>query len=147
MGKLGASFLACALGPVSYAGSCIMAGRVAEGLQELSAEALEGALKRGVDQLAQRVGLGAFDIERILPQEALRAQLDKLATTQRSALEAWTYYSGRTGGLLQGVADLTVDGRAPDASLNLQRLAKKVSRDKPFSQPLMALSEDVGVWE
>src|SRR2546422_749132 len=102
MGKLGATFLACALGPVSYAGSCITVGKVAEGLVELSAEALEGALKRGVDQLAQRVGLSAFDVERILPQEALRAQLDRLAASQRKAHEAWTYYSGRSGGLLQG---------------------------------------------
>jgi len=46
------------------------------------------------------------------------------------------------GGLMSGVADLTVDGRIPDVGLCLERLAKKVSRTlsgcwrQSFRQPI-----------
>jgi hypothetical protein len=45
------------------------------------------------------------------------------------------------------VADLTADGRAPDVGLCLDRLAKKVTRDRELAEPLRALAVDVGEWQ
>jgi hypothetical protein len=59
---------------------------------------------------------------------------------------AWAAHAGPIGGLLKGVADLTVDGRAPDVSNFLERLSKKVVRDPPLSTPLHVLAMEVATW-
>jgi hypothetical protein len=70
----------------------------------------------------------------------------RLDAAQRAAVAAWDQYAGQLGGLLKGVADLTVDGRAPDVSNFLERLSKKVVRDDAFSTPLHVLAVEVGTW-
>jgi hypothetical protein len=144
--KLGAAFLRCALGPLNYAGGCILSGNVADGLRELSADNLHGGLKRGVGEAARQVGVGAADVARLLPMDQVEAVAARLDAAQRAAVHAWSSYAGQVGGLLKGVADLTVDGRAPDVSNFLQRLAQKMSRDRPIADPLEALSAEVASW-
>ena len=145
--RLGGTFAVGALGPVHYAGQCILARRVEEGLKELAADNLGGGVARGVLQAAQLVGVAAGDIERLLPLAELNAILGRIGASQPRAMEAWRLYAGGLGGLLSGVADLTVDGRAPDTALCISRLAKKVQRDRPFSEPLQRLADDLADYQ
>ncbi len=145
--KLGGVFLTCALGPVNYAGACIQGSKMPQGIQELAPEGLWGGVQRGIDQTAKLAGVHPRDVESLLPIGELRACLQRVAHAQHAALQAWGVYAGQLGGLLQGIADLTVDGRAPDASECLARLAGKVRRDRPFSEPLQALSDEIGRWQ
>ena len=140
-------FATGALGPVHYAGQCILARRVEEGLRELAVDNLRGGVTRGVIQAAQRVGVTPREIESVLPMPELVVLLQRLAASQPKAIEAWHTYAGGLGGLLTGVADLTVDGRAPDTALAVQRLAKKVQRDKLFAEPLARLADDLFDWQ
>ena len=145
--RLGKVLARCALGPLNYAGSLIMASRVAEALNELSPSNLYGGYLRGVDETAKLAGLGRGDVEGALPRGEVRAAADHLAGSQAAALAAWNAHAGQFGGLLAGVADLTVDGRVPDVPLCLERLAAKVARDKDFANPLRALASDVERWQ
>lgn len=145
--RLGGMFATGALGPVHYAGQCILARRVEEGLKELSVDSLRGGVARGILQAAQRIGVPSSEIQRLLPMVELDQILLRLAASQPRALDAWRMYAGGIGGLLTGVADLTVDGRAPDTALCVQRLAKKVQRDRPFSEPLQKLADDLFDWQ
>ncbi|APR80554.1 Hypothetical protein A7982_05901 [Minicystis rosea] len=144
--KLGAAFLRCSLGPLNYAGGCILSSKVENGLSELSTDNLHGGLKRGVEETARQAGVGVADVERLLPMAEINACAGRLDLAQKNALQAWRMYAGHLGGLMKGVADLTVDGRAPDVSHFLARLAKKVVRDRPLSEPLDALSVEVASW-
>jgi len=140
-------FATGALGPVHYAGQLILARRAEEGLRELAVDNLQGGVARGVMQAAARAGVTPADVEQLLPMAELKQLLTRLAASQPRVLEAWKLYAGGLGGLLTGVADLTVDGRAPDTALCVQRLAKKVARDKPFSEPLQRLADDLLDWQ
>jgi hypothetical protein len=144
--KLGGTFLIGAMGPVNYAGGCILSSRVADGLRELTPDSLFGGFQRGVAASAKRVGVSPREVERLLPMAEIQATVQRLTVSQQNAVNAWNLYAGQIGGLLKGVADLTADGRAPDVQLCLERLAKKLVRDKPLSEPIFALSVDVGAW-
>ncbi len=65
--KLGATFLIGAMGPVNYAGGCIISSRVPEGLRELTPDSLYGGVRRGIEESAKRVGVDVKDVERLLP--------------------------------------------------------------------------------
>lgn len=145
--RLGGTFATGALGPVHYAGQCILARRVEEGLKELTAENLGGGVARGVLQAAMLVGVSPSDIERLLPMAELNSLLGRIAVSQPRVMQAWKLYAGGLGGLLSGVADLTVDGRAPDTALCVARLARKVQRDKPLSQPIDQLAADLAAYQ
>ena len=145
--KLGGTFLIGANGPVSYAGQCILSSRVADGLRELTPESLFGGFRRGVEESAKRVGVGVTDVERLLPMEQVRGLIARITVSHRNAVEAWNMHAGHIGGFLKGVADLTADGRAPDVGLCLDRLARKVARDRELADPLRALAVDVGEWQ
>jgi hypothetical protein len=145
--KLGAIFLRCAIGPVSYAGGCILGRRVPEGLRELAVENLEAGLRRGIFETAQRAGVRVQDVEALLPMAELRATAQRLASSQPRAMTAWGTHAGQIGGTLTGVAELTVDGRLPDVSMFVARLAKRFSRDPQLSEPLRALSDDMASWQ
>lgn len=145
--RLGGTFAVGALGPVHYAGQCILARRVEEGLKELAAENLGGGVVRGVTQAALLVGVAPADIERVLPMAELNGLLARIASSQPRVMEAWKLYAGGLGGLLSGVTDLTVDGRAPDTALCVSRLAKKVQRDKPLAEPLGRLADDLSDYQ
>lgn len=145
--RLGSTFATGALGPVYYAGQCILARRVEEGLKELAADNLGGGIARGVLQASQLVGVTPSDIERLLPLTELNAILGRIGSSQPRVMEAWKLYAGGLGGLLTGVADLTVDGRAPDTALCVARLAKKVQRDKPLAEPLTRLADDLSDYQ
>jgi hypothetical protein len=144
--KLGGTFLIGAMGPVNYAGGCILSSRVPEGLRELTPDSLYGGFTRGVEASAKRVGVPTREVERLLPMAEMQAAIRRVAVSQQNAEAAWKLYAGQIGGLLKGVADLTADGRAPDVQLCLERLAKKLVRDKPLSEPIQALAADVGHW-
>src|SRR5262249_36603695 len=144
--KLGAAFLRCALGPLNYAGGCILAGKVPDGLRELSADNLHGGLKRGLAEAAGQVGVRVPDVERLLPMADVDRAAAPLDGAQQAAVAAWATDAGHMGGLLKGVADLTVDGRAPDVSNFLERLSRKVTRDRPLADPLHDLSVEVALW-
>jgi hypothetical protein len=145
--KLGAIFMRCAVGPVSYAGGCIIGRRVPEGLRELSIDNLEAGLRRGIFETATRAGVRVQDVEALLPMAELRATGQRLAQSQPRAMTAWGLHAGQIGGTLTGVAELTVDGRLPDVSMFVARLARKFSRDPQLSEPLRALSDDMASWQ
>jgi hypothetical protein len=145
--KLGTTFLVGAVGPVNYAGNCILASKVPEGLRELTPENLVGGIERGVTQAATRVGVSISDVERLLPMAELRTIAARIGLSQKNATLAWEAHAGELGGLLKGVAELTADGRAPDTGLCLERLATKVSRDADLAVPLAALAADVRRWQ
>lgn len=144
--KLGAVFLRCVLGPLNYAAGLILASKVPDGLRELSADSLHGGFTRGVAEVAKAAGVGEADVERLLPTSEVSAAAARLDAAQKAAVAAWSAHAGHLGGFLTGVADLTVDGRAPDVSQFLARLAKKVVRDRPLSEPLDRLSQEVAAW-
>jgi hypothetical protein len=145
--RIGSTLLRCALGPVNYAGSLIVSSRVQEGIKELSPESLHGGLKRGIEETAKLAGMRPQEVEAMLPVYEIRVAVTSLTVSQKAAADAWNTHAGQIGGLLHGVADLTVDGRVPDVPLCLERLAQKVSRDKAFAEPLRALSGDVARWQ
>jgi hypothetical protein len=145
--KLGGTFLIGANGPVHYAGQCILSSRVADGLRELTPDSLYGGFRRGMEDSAKRVGVGTGDVERLLPMDQVRSLVKRLTVSQHNAVEAWKLHAGHMGGFLKGVTDLTADGRAPDVGLCLDRLAKKVTRDRELAEPLRALATDVGEWQ
>ncbi|WP_437604480.1 hypothetical protein WMF20_24885 [Sorangium sp. So ce834] len=145
--KLGGAFLTCAMGPLHQAGACIQTSRVPDGLRELAPEGLLGGFQRGIEQAAKLAGVRKEDVERLLPMDDVRAAIERLGDSQTEAVVAWDVYAGRIGGLLEGVAEVTNHGQAPDVSLCLERLANKVRRDRPFAEPLQALAEDVSQWQ
>lgn len=145
--RLGRSFAQCALGGVNYAAQCFQASRVPEGLSQLASESLRDGLQRGIFEAARRVGVPSTEIARVLPMRDLEALIARIDHSQRGAGQAWQMHAGQLGGLLQGIAELTVDGRAPDAALCLERLAKKVARDRELAEPLGSLAIDVAAWE
>lgn len=145
--NLGGTFLIGANGPVHYAGQCILSSRVADGLRELTPDSLHGGFRRGIEDSARRVGVGSGDVERLLPMDQVRSLVKRLTVSQHNAVEAWNLHAGHMGGFLKGVTDLTADGRAPDVGLCLDRLAKKVTRDRELAEPLRALATDVGEWQ
>ncbi len=145
--RLGKVLARCAFGPLNYAGSLVMASRVPEALNELTPENLHGGLVRGVDETAKLAGVRPSDVNQLLPTTEIDGAAQSLGASQRAALAAWHRHAGSIGGLLTGVADLTHDGRVPDVPLCLERLAKKVSRDKEFAAPLRALAADIERWQ
>lgn len=145
--NLGATFLRCALGPLSYAGGCILANRVADGLRELAIDSLEGGFRRGITETAKGAGVRVQDVEHLLPMVEIKAAVHRLSLSQPRVVTAWAMHAGQIGGLLKGVAELTVDGRLPDVSMFLDRLAKKVSRDPQLAEPLQTLSDDIANWQ
>lgn len=145
--RVGATFLVGALGPVNFAGGFILASRVPEGLHELAPDNLFGGVQHGIAQTAKRVGVGAQDVERLLPMSELRSIIARIGLSQKNAVLAWSMHAGPIGGLLKGVADLTSDGRALDVGLCLERLSNKVSRDTELAEPLRALAADITSWQ
>lgn len=145
--KLGKTFAQCAMGGVTYAAQCFQASRVPEGLSQLSAESLRDGVTRGILESARRVGVPPEEITRSLPMREIEAIVARIGFSQEKALASWHVHAGQLGGLLSGIADLTVDGRAPDAVLCLDRLAGKVRRDKELAAPLTSLAADLAAWE
>ncbi|MBK8253696.1 MAG: hypothetical protein IPK82_13645 [Polyangiaceae bacterium] len=145
--RLGGAFATGALGPVHYAGQLILARKPEDGLRELTPDNLAGGVSRGVLQAAQLVGVTPSDIEQLLPMAELSGLWTRIGASQPKVMEVWKTYAGGIGGMLSGVADLTVDGRAPDTALCVARLAKKVQRDKPFAEPLGRLADDLADYQ
>ncbi|MBW2524289.1 MAG: hypothetical protein JRI23_08950 [Deltaproteobacteria bacterium] len=138
---LGTLFLQGALSPLHDAGQRIMARDVPAGLCALAATDLLAAVHAATAVVAREAGVREVDVSGLLPMHDLQTELSDLGRQQYAALQAWRQHAGHIGGLLEGVADLTQDGRPPDVSLCLQRLAAKVRADKAWSEPLLALSE------
>jgi hypothetical protein len=144
--RLGSLFLTAALGPLQYAGQCIMARRIDDGLRQLSGQDVLAAYERGIASVAQEVGVSPATVASLLPLADMTALAARIAHNQQHAIEQWHLHAGDTG-LLDGVADLTVDGRAPDASLCLLRLSAKMKLDKQLATPLRELSDDLDRWQ
>jgi hypothetical protein len=144
--RLGVIFINAALGPVSYAGQCIMARRVKDGLSELSPDNLLGGVNRGIQTVAAATALPARYVENLLPMARLHGLAESIAKRQSEAARQWDIHTGHIGGLLEGVADLTIDGRPPDTSLCLLRLSRKMQMDKALAIPLRELSDDLDQW-
>lgn len=145
--KLGGVFLACAMGPVRQAAACILASRMPQGIEELAPDALLAAVRLGIRQAAKLAGVTPADVESVLPMDELAARLEPLRESQPAAVEAWRRHAGQLGGMLKGVADVTIDGRAILPSAALARIARKVRRDKELAAPVQAFADDMGGWE
>lgn len=145
--KLGTLFLNAALGQVNFAGSCVMNRKVDVALNELNPVSLMGSVERGIATVASMVQVPPGEVSRLLPLHLLEAHLAKVRAPQETAVEQWSLHTGHIGGLLDGVANLTHDGRAPDTVLCLRRLARKLKFDKPLAQPLGDLADSLETWE
>jgi hypothetical protein len=143
----GAALLRCASGPITYAAGLFMQNKVPEGLGELARASLEAGLGRGVTEVATRVGVSERDVWSLLPEGEVQALLTSLDAKQQRAMAAWMQFGGHLGRLLDGVGQLTVDARVPEASVCLRRIADKLSRDAHLAEPLRALSDEVASWE
>jgi len=124
----------------------IMARRVEEGLVQLTGAEVMAALQRGIEAVAKATGLPAAHVARYLPMAELRDVAAAVSRNQIVSVEQWRLHAGWEG-LLNGIADLTVDGRTPSASMCLLRLSKKMQLDKELSIPLRQLSDDLDRWE
>ncbi len=145
--QLGSKFMTVAFGPVAYAGRCIMARQVDAGLAQLTVDNLMGGVEQGIDTVSKSVGVPSAYVSKLLPMDALRELIQRIENNQRIATGQWQVHTGHVGGLLSGVADLTVDGRPPDVGLCLLRLSEKMKRDKDLAGPLRILSEDLDRWQ
>jgi len=145
--KIGVVFLTCAMGPVRFAAAAIQASRMPQGIEEIAPELLRDALRRGIGEAAKLAGVKPQDVERILPMKDLQDCLAQLGPLHAQALQAWATHAGQLGGLLTGVADLTVDGREVLPSSGLSRIARKVRRDAPLAEPVQALADEMQRWE
>ena len=143
---LGALFITAALGPVNYAGTCIMARKVDEGLDQLTAQHLVAGMDRGIATVVAATGLPRRYVAGLLPMAELLDLSARIGRNQQVAKAQWKLHTGHIGGLLEGVADLTIDGRPPDAGLCLVRLSRKMQLDKDLAGPLRELSEDIDRW-
>lgn len=141
--KLGGAFLVCAMGPLSFAAGSIMQNRVAEGLGELTSDNLFGGVVRGIAEVARRAGASEEAVRDLIPVAALERAARQVDDDQRQATKAWHLHAGHVGGLLAGIAELTVDGRTPDVGLCLERLAKKLAHDDELAGPLSRLAKQV----
>jgi hypothetical protein len=83
----------------------------------------------------------------LLPIDQLHQTMERIEQAQWQALRQWQVHTGHAGGLLSGIADLTEDGRPPDAPLCLMRLSKKMQLDKELSLPLAKLAEELDTWQ
>lgn len=144
--RLGATFLRCALGPIHYAGECILGRRIPEGLQELSKESLLGGVDRGIVEVAAKAGVRRREIAAVVPMNDVWHAAETLGEAQVRAAATWKSMTGGSG-LITGAADLTVDGRGVPATECLRRLAKKLEQDEALAQPLLDLADEVDRWQ
>ncbi len=144
--RIAGAFLRAAMGPVEYAGSCIVANKIETGLVELGPEGLSDAYRRGIADVARLVGVTSSEVEAILPAQEVGSALDRLRSSHPRALQAWRSHAGPFG-FLDVVTALTVDGRRPEIGIALERVAGKVRHDRELSAPLEALAVDITAWE
>jgi hypothetical protein len=144
--KLGALFLTAAMGPMNYAGRLIMSRKVDEALVQLAKEVLMGSVELGINIVAKEAGVPSAEVARHLPTKELRTLMDRMNFHYEISVQQWKLHTGHIGGLLDGVADLTIDNRPPDVSLCVLRLARKFRADKKLAEPLNELSEDLDAW-
>jgi len=144
---VGEQFYHVAMGPLAMAGSSLRRGDVKQGLEELSGESLVGSVQRAIDTVATTVGLPPYEVERLLPTADMDAMLELVASTQLEALEQWQLHMAHAGGLLEAIAKLTADGRAPEAGLSLMRIATKMKLEKALAAPLRELAEHIERWQ
>ncbi len=145
--RLGALFMNAAMGPLNYAAQCIVQQRVKEGIHEVAADPLAAAVQRGIETVAQTAGLPASYVTDMLPMAELKQVSARIKQHQEHAMRQWEAHTGPAGGLLGGVADLTLDTRVPDASICFLRLSKKLQLDKELAGPLRQLSDDLVTWQ
>lgn len=123
-----------------------MARRVEEGIAQLTGTEVLAALQRGIEAVAKATGLPSTHVANYLPMAEIRDVAASVGRHQRESIDQWRAHAGWEG-LLQGIADLTVDGRTPSASMCLLRLSKKMQLDKELAIPLRHLSDDLDRWE
>lgn len=144
--RLGGIFLHAAHGPLAFAASCVAANQILKGIEELEPSGLAGGLERGIGEVARVVGVPVREVQALLPWEELQRSAARLRVTQPAAVLAWKLHAGQFG-FLDVITQLTVDGRANDIRVALERVAAKVRADDALAEPLLALSEDVGQWD
>jgi hypothetical protein len=144
--RLGGIFLHAAHGPLAFAASCVAANQILKGIEELEPSGLVGGFERGVGEVARLVGVPVREVQALLPWEELQRAAARLRVTQPAAVLAWKLHAGQFG-FLDVITQLTVDGRANDIRVSIERVAAKVRADDALAEPLLALSEDVGQWD
>ena len=144
--KIVGTFLRAALGPVQYAAGLITANKIKAGLEELTPDPLEAALRRGIGDVAALVGIGPRDLEAALPMAAFAEALAKLRVAHPAAMAAWELYAGPTG-FMAVMTALTIDGRKPEIGMSIERVAKKLSKDPGLVGPLLTLAEAINAYE
>ena len=143
--KIGAAFHRVAMGPLSYASTLLAANQVKQALAELGPQGLADAYQRGLAEVADLVGVPKGEVDRLMPLEELGQVLERLRFSHHRAELAYQAHAGQFG-FLDTVTQLTADGRAPDITECLDRVAKKLRADEELSEPLAALAADTTAW-
>jgi hypothetical protein len=143
---LGQRFVNVAMRTVSFAGSCLRGGNIDQGLAELSAEGLYGAVRRAIELVATEAGVSTALVERSLPIADMDALLAQIEPTQAEAVRQWKTHMAHAGGLLEAIAKLTADARPAEAGLSLMRIATKMKLEKALAVPLRALASQIEQW-
>lgn len=144
---VGEQFYHVAMGPLAMAANCLRRGDVRQGLTELSGDSLVGSVQRAIDAIAETVGLPTHEVERLLPTEEMDDLLEGVATTQSTSAAQWDLHMAHAGGLLEAIAKLTSDGRAPEAGMCLMRIATKMKLEKGLASPLRELAGHIERWQ
>lgn len=145
--SIGDQFLHVAMGPLAMAGASFRRGDVTQGLAELSGESLVGSVQRAVDAVARTVGLPRTEVERLLPAGEMDALVGRIAPAQVAATSQWERHMSQASSLLEAIAKLTADGRAPEAGLCLMRIATKMRLERELAAPLRELAERIDEWQ
>lgn len=141
--RVSESFLSVAARPLEQAAAAIAENRIVPALEALSAARLAEAYRGGARAVATLAGVSPSDVERLLPMAEASASLGRIAELVPRAAEVWRAHAGELG-FFDLVTELTVDGTAPDVAILLERVSKKLSRDRALSTPLAELALELG---
>lgn len=141
--RVSESFLGVAARPLEQAAASIADNRIVPALDALWPTKLGEAYRGGARAVAALAGVSASDVERLLPMAEVSASLGRLAELVPRAAESWRAHAGELG-FFDLVTELTVDSTVPDVAIQLERVSKKVQRDRALSAPLAELSVELG---
>lgn len=145
---VGDALVESALAPIRKASSRLRDGALSEGLAAFGKAELLAGLKEGIQGAAKRVGFPPAEVEKLLDWNTLLPALDRLATAQSAAMQAYHDQAVSVGGLLTGLSRGTaVDVYRESGALALRNVAQRFVRDKQLYTPLDTLAAEISAWE
>jgi hypothetical protein len=143
MVPFGTTFSRLAFAPLEASGGALNDARMGEGIRLLERAALEQALQRGVEAVAQEAGVPAPQVAALVPQEEIQGALERLQKRQERAVQV-VRRQEMTVATFAMPSELPTE---PSASEQLTSLAAVFARDKEMATKLRDLSFEVAAWE